>query len=115
MKKENKKITDDLEIERQCKEKIALYEGTGGVNRPKLALTTDKVWKDKVALHMLSVKANGPKTRRAGLAALKAEEVNYDFMSMTTEEALKKLESMKAAFPKWAWKEIVKLARAWFR
>ncbi|MBI5962492.1 MAG: hypothetical protein HY863_03365 [Chloroflexi bacterium] len=107
--KENAKIADDLEIERQCKEKVALYEGTGGLNRPKLALAADKAWKDKVALHMLSVKANGPKTRRAGLAALKAEEVNYEFMSLTTDEALKKLESMQATFPKWAWKEIVKL------
>jgi hypothetical protein len=107
--RENAKIADDLEIERQCKEKVALYEGTGGINKPKLALTTDKAWKDKIALHMLSVKANGPKTRRAGLAALKAEEVNYEFMSLTTDEALKKLESMQAAFPKWAWKEIVKL------
>lgn len=107
--KENKSVVNDLEIERQCKEKIAQYESAGAMNRPKLALATDKAWKDKVALHMLSVKANGPKTRRAGLAALKAEEVNYEYLSMTTDEALKKLESMKAAFPKWAWKEIVKL------
>ena len=107
--KENKSVVNDLEIERQCKEKIAQYESAGAANRPKLASATDKAWKDKVALHMLSVKANGPKTRRAGLAALKAEEVNYEYLSMTTDEALKKLESMKAAFPKWAWKEIVKL------
>jgi hypothetical protein len=109
VEKENKTIVDDLEVERLCKEKIALYEGTGGANKPKLALSTEKDWKDKVTLHMLSVKANGPKTRRAGLAALKAEEVNYEFMSMTTSEALQKLESMKDTFPKWAWKEIVKL------
>ncbi len=109
VEKENKLIPNDLEVEKQCKEKIAQYESASGMNRPKLASATDKGWKDKVALHMLSVKANGPKTRRAGLAALKAEEVNYEYMSMTTDEALKKLESMKATFPKWAWKEIVKL------
>ncbi len=109
LEKENAKIADDLEIERQCKEKVAVYEGTDNTKKPKLALSTDKAWKDKIVLHMQSVKASGPKTRRAGLAALKAEEINFEFMSLTTDEALKKLESMQAMFPKWAWKEIVKL------
>ena len=107
--KENKLIPNDLEVERLCKEKIAQYESAAAPNRPRLALSTEKAWKDKVALHMLSLKANGPKTRRAGLAAIKAEEVRYEFMSMTTDEALAKLVSMKDSFPKWAWKEIVKL------
>ncbi|MBK7453563.1 MAG: hypothetical protein IPJ46_07550 [Anaerolineales bacterium] len=107
--KENKLIPNDLEVERLCKEKIAQYESAAALNRPRLALSTEKAWKDKVALHMLSLKANGPKTRRAGLAAIKAEEVRYEFMSMTTDEALAKLVSMKDSFPKWAWKEIVKL------
>ena len=30
-------------------------------------------------------------------------------MSLTTEQALAKLEAMKVSFPKWAWKLIVKL------
>jgi len=60
-------------------------------------------------MNMMGVKANGPKTRRAGLAALAAEEVRYEFMSLTTDQALTKLESMKDSFPKWAWKLIVKL------
>jgi len=30
-------------------------------------------------------------------------------MSMTTDEALKKLEAMQATFPTWAWKQIIKL------
>ena len=107
--KENKLIPNDLEVERLCKEKIAQYESAAALNRPRLALSTEKAWKDKVALHMLSLKANGPKTRRAGLAAIKAEEVRYEFMSMTTDEALAKLVSMKDSFLKWAWKEIVKL------
>ncbi|MBK9600496.1 MAG: hypothetical protein IPO36_01430 [Anaerolineales bacterium] len=58
---------------------------------------------------MLSVKASGPKTRRNGLTALQAEELNYEINSMSTDEALKSLESMKSTFPAWAWKEIVKL------
>ena len=103
------KALDDATIEKLCKEKIAAYEGGTGSNIPKLAHATEKEWKDKVALHMLSVKANGPKTRRAGITALLAEEANYDIRSLSTEEALKKLEAMKSKFPGWAWKEIVKL------
>lgn len=105
----NVKALDDETVERLCKEKIAAYEAGSGSVIPKLARATDKVWKDKVALHMLSVKANGPKTRRAGLAALQAEEANYEIQSLPTEEILKKLEAMKDKFPAWAWKEIVKL------
>jgi hypothetical protein len=60
-------------------------------------------------LHMQGVKANGPKTRRAGLDALRTEEVRYEYMSMTTEQALAKLEALKDSFPKWAWKQIVEL------
>ncbi|MFN8412908.1 MAG: hypothetical protein U0Z26_11015 [Anaerolineales bacterium] len=100
---------DDATVERMCKEKIAAYETGSGTNVPKLARATEKEWKDKVALHMLSVKANGPKTRRNGLSALMAEESNYEMRSLPTEEVLKKLEAMKDKFPAWAWKEIVKL------
>ena len=64
----------DADVDAKCKEKIAQYAGSG-INRPELALATDKIWTDRVTMHMLSVKANGPKTRRAGLAALTAEEV----------------------------------------
>lgn len=103
------KALDDATVEKLCKEKIAAYETGSGANVPKLARTTDKAWKDKVALHMLSVKANGPKTRKAGLAALQSEESNYEIQTLTTEEALKKIEAMKAKFPAWAWKEIIKL------
>jgi hypothetical protein len=98
----------DAEVEAKCKEKIAQYEGSGA-NKPKLATSTEKAWKDKVARHMLSVKANGPKTRRAGLTALAEEEVRYEFMTLTTDQALTKLEAMKNSFPNWAWKLIVKV------
>ncbi len=108
VEKDLKKL-DDAEIEKRCKEKIAAYESAGAANKPKLAQAAEKEWKDKVALHMLSVKANGPKTRRAGLIALQTEELNYEIISLTTDEVLKTLESMKDTFPKWAWKEIVKL------
>ena len=98
----------DAQVEAKCKEKVAQYEGNGA-NKPKLASATEKAWKDKVAMHMKGVKAIGPKTRRASLAALTAEEVRYEFMSMTTDQALAKLEAMKSSFPVWAWKLIVKV------
>jgi len=103
------KALDDATVDALCKEKIAAYETGTGSNVPGLARAAEKEWKDKVAMHMLSVKANGPKTRRAGVTALLAEEANYDIRSLSTENALKKLEAMKDSFPKWAWKEIVKL------
>ncbi len=105
----NVKALDDATVEKLCKEKIAAYETGSGSNVPKLARAAEKEWKDKVALHMLSVKANGPKTRRAGLAALQAEESNYELQVLSTEEVLKRIEAMKVKFPSWAWKEIVKL------
>jgi hypothetical protein len=103
------KALDDAAVEKLCAEKIAAYQSGTGSNVPGLARAAEKEWKDKVALHMLSVKASGPKTRRAGITALLAEEANYDIRSLTTDEALKKLEGMKSQFPAWAWKEIVKL------
>ncbi|KAA0274090.1 MAG: hypothetical protein DPW18_10445 [Chloroflexi bacterium] len=98
----------DADVAAKCQEKIAQYEGTAA-NKPGLAKATEKAWKDKVALHMQSVKANGPKTKRAGLAALVEEEARYEFMTMTTDQALVKLEAMKSQLPAWAWKWIVML------
>ncbi len=98
----------DGEVEARCKEKIAQYEGTG-VNKPGLAKATEKVWKDRVALHMQGVKARGPQSRRIGLDGLAEAEAKYEFMTMTTEQAVAKLEAMKGQFPAWAWKMIVML------
>ncbi|MBI3150694.1 MAG: hypothetical protein HYZ21_01030 [Chloroflexi bacterium] len=97
----------DADVSAKCAEKIAQYETSA--NKTGLAAASDKSWKDKVALHMLSVKANGPKTKRAGLSALVEEEARYEYMSMTTEQALAKLEAMKSQLPAWAWKWIVML------
>ena len=98
----------DADVTAKCAEKIAQYEGTDA-NKPALAKATDKAWKDKIALHMQGVKANGPKTKRAGLAALAEEEAKYEFLTMTTDQALAKLEAMKDQIPAWAWKMIVML------
>ncbi|NWF65235.1 MAG: hypothetical protein HXY38_13130 [Chloroflexi bacterium] len=98
----------DADVSAQCAEKIAQYEGADP-HKPALAKATEKTWQDKVALHMKSVKANGPRTKRAGLAALVEEETRYEFLSMTTDQALAKLEAMKPQLPAWAWKWIVML------
>ncbi|MBE7432726.1 MAG: hypothetical protein HS100_02315 [Anaerolineales bacterium] len=100
----------DAEVAAKCQEKIAQYEG-GGANKPALAGATEKVWKDKIAMHMQGVKANGPKSKRIGLDGLVEEEVKYEFMTMTTGQALAKLEAMKSQFPAWAWKMIVMLTQ----
>ena len=105
----NAKALDDAAVDKLCVEKIAAYETGTGSNIPKLARASEKEWKDKVAMHMFSVKANGPKTRRSGITALLTEEANYEIRSLSTDDALKKLEAMKSTFPVWAWKEIVKL------
>ncbi|MBI3164293.1 MAG: hypothetical protein HYZ24_06390 [Chloroflexi bacterium] len=100
----------DADVAAKCAEKIAQYEGSDP-KKPALAKATEKVWKDKVALHMQGVKANGPKTKRAGLAGLVEEEARYEFMTMTTEQASAKLEAMKSQLPAWAWKMIVMLTQ----
>jgi hypothetical protein len=98
----------DADVATKCSQKIAQYEGNDP-NKPALAKATDKAWKDKVAMHMQGVRASGPKTRRAGLAALAEEEARYEFLTMTTDQALAKLETMKSQLPAWAWKWIVML------
>lgn len=112
VRKEHAALTD-AEVDAKCKEKIAQYESTaadgGSSNKPALAKSTEKVWKDKVAMHMQGVKANGPKTKKAGLLALMEEEVKFEMMSQTTDQALAKLEAIKNQFPNWVWKTIVKL------
>jgi hypothetical protein len=98
----------DADVAAQCTQKIAQYEGNDP-NKPALARTTDKAWKDKVALQMPGIKASGPKTRRASLAALAEQEARYEFQTLTTDQALAKLEAMKPQLPAWAWKWIVML------
>jgi hypothetical protein len=100
---------DDAVVEKMCKEKIAAYESTNGGAKPKLALTQDKNWKAKVSYSMANIKAPGPKTRRVGLSSLLVDEMAYDLRSMPTAQALEEIKKLKATFPAWAWKIIVKL------
>ncbi len=99
---------DDAEVEKRCQRKLEQYGGNGSPDAPKLARATEPEWKGKAALHLNGVKASGPKTKRAGLVALSLEEVRYEMQTLTTDEALTRLEAMKDSFPQWAWKEIVR-------
>ncbi|MBN8656496.1 MAG: hypothetical protein J0M11_12215 [Anaerolineae bacterium] len=102
------KLTD-AEVTAKCQEKIAQYDPAFSGNKPKLASAAEKVWKDRIAMHMQGVKANGPKSKRIGLDGLVEEEAKYEYMSMTTEQALAQLEAMGEKLPDWAWKWIVML------
>jgi hypothetical protein len=100
---------DDATVEKLCKEKVAAYEAPAGVTKPKLAGAQEKQWRDQIGWYLPNVKAAGPKTRRQGLTDLTKAEDAYEIMSKSTLEILAILLSMKATFPPWAWKEIVKL------
>jgi hypothetical protein len=100
---------DDTTVEKLCKEKVAAYEVQAGVSKPKLAGAPEKEWRDQIGWYLPNLKAAGPKTRRQGLIYLTKTEDAYEFMSQSPQEVLETLLSMKATFPGWAWKEIVKL------
>jgi hypothetical protein len=100
---------DDATVEKLCKEKVAAYEASAGVSKPKLASAQEKEWRDKISWYLPNLKARGPKTRRQGLTDLSKAEDAYEIRSKSTQEILTTLLSMKATFPRWAWKEIVKL------
>jgi hypothetical protein len=100
---------DDATVERLCMEKVAAYESSTSASRPELADAQEKEWRDKIGWYLPNVKAGGPKTRRQGLTDLRKAEDAYEIMSKPSPVALETLRSMKATFPGWAWKEIVKL------
>jgi hypothetical protein len=102
------KLLDDTAVEKRCQQKLEQYSKSGIAGAPKLASAIEPEWKGKSAQHLTSIKASGPKTKRAGLVALSGEEVRYEIQTLTTDDALKQLVAMKATFPKWAWKEIVR-------
>lgn len=96
---------DDAAIEQRCRARTALYASNDS-SRPKLAQASEPAWKNKLSEHLKGL-ILGPKTRRAALTALAIDERRYELEKMTEDEALAEVESMKATFPAWAWKEIV--------
>ena len=99
---------DDATVEKLSQEKVVAYETPGGVGAPKLAGATEKEWRDKIGWYLPNLKANSPGTRRQGLIDLSKTEDAYEIWSKSTREIFETLRSMKATFPGWAWKEIVK-------
>lgn len=107
--KQEQLALSDADVAAKCEEKLRQYDPSHTGSKPRLATAAEKIWKDRIAMHMQGVKARGPQSRRNGLTGLTAEEIRYEYMSMTTEQALAKLEAMKDQFPGWAWKWIVRL------
>jgi len=99
---------DDATVEKLSKEKVAAYETESTVSKPKLAGAQEKEWRDKIGWYLPNLKANNPMTRRQGLTNLRKIEDAYEINTKSTQEVLETLWSMKATFPGWAWKEIVK-------
>lgn len=103
------KALDDATVEKLCREKVAAYESAGGGSKPKLAEAQEKEWRDQIGWYLPNLKATGPRTRRQGLIDLAKLEDAYEIRSKSTREILGTFLAMKATFPSWAWKEIVKL------
>jgi hypothetical protein len=100
---------DDATLDARCQEKLAQYQPNSvAKNTPKLALSADKTWQSKRDIHLQGLKG-GPKTRRAALAALQADEIKYDLLQMSESQVLETLVSMKDQFPTWLWKELIAL------
>jgi hypothetical protein len=100
---------DDAAVEKLCKDKVAAYETPTVIPKPKLAGAQEKEWRVKIGWYLPNLKVRDPKTRRQGLIDLSKVEDAYEIRSRATQEVLATLLSMKATFPGWAWKEIVKL------
>ncbi len=103
------KAMDDAAVTQMCQQKVAAYEATNGTAKPPLALTQDKDQKYTLGYNLANIKAPGPQTRRVGLTALLVQEMAYDIKSWPTEQALQEIRNLKATFPAWAWKVIIKL------
>ena len=108
--KDFKKLDDDA-VEAMAQERISVYEAPNASNQdaPKLALTTDDKWKQKIAFHLRGLKSPSDYYQRKALFDLRLDEENYEVDAMTPTEALEALESIKDTLPEWMWKEIVRL------
>ncbi len=108
LEKDFKKMDDDA-IEAMSQERVADYETPNQASSPKLALTTDPKWKEKIAFHLRGLKSPGVYYQRKALFDLRMDEEDYEVETMPAQDALGALESIKSTLPDWMWKEIVKL------
>jgi hypothetical protein len=99
---------DDTATQQLGREKADAYTAAGP-HLPRLAQAAEKDWQARLTGYLRDIVSNGPKTRRAALMSLTADEYRYDVEKMSEEEALSALSAMKDTFPAWAWKEIIKL------
>lgn len=103
------KELDDATVAKESQERVAAYGSMGGGSKFKLAGATEKEWRTRIGWYLPNLKSPNPSTRRRGLTDMRKAEDAYETMSMSTQEALEELRSMKGGFPAWAWKEIVRL------
>ena len=104
------KALDDVTVAKLSDEEVGIYGGAmGGTAKPRLASATEKEWRDKIGWNLANLKAHGISTRRLGLTNMRKDEDAYEIHSKSTQEALDMLLALKATFPAWAWKEIVRV------
>ena len=118
IEKEMKRLDDDA-VEALCREKMECYEPSSVVSaapiqqKPKLALTTDAEWKERIASHVKRMKRaleiDSPMYQRNELVNLRIDEDSYEVDAMKSEEVYEALMEYKDDLPEWMWKEIVKL------
>ncbi|HLF73481.1 MAG TPA: hypothetical protein VI524_03995 [Anaerolineales bacterium] len=110
IEKDFKKMDDDA-VEALSQERIQVYESSNGStpDAPKLAQSRDPKWREKIAHYLRGLKSPYPYYRRKALFDLRLDEENYEVDTMTAEDALEALESLKDELPDWMWKEIVRL------
>jgi hypothetical protein len=101
-----------------CEEKYRSYASApdpdrnlaeGGPQRPKLASTMDKRWRQKVDHHLRGLDPSRPYGKRKALMDLRIDEESFEIEQLSEKQALDELEALKDELPEWMWKEIVRL------
>jgi hypothetical protein len=77
--------------------------------RPKLASTTDKRWRQKIDFHLRGLDPSRPYGKRKALMNLRVDEESFEIEQLSEKQALEELEALKDELPAWMWKEIVRL------
>jgi hypothetical protein len=110
--KDLKKL-DDSGIAALCEKTAAVYAAPGGAPPgtpvPKLALSDDPGWKEKIAYHLRGLRSLSPAARANALLNLRLDEENYEVEALRPNDALEALKAFKDILPDWMWKEITQL------
>ena len=106
---------DDAAVDALVEEKLSTYSLDNPISTgapkipPRLALTSDPAWREKIAFHLRGLGSLSPYYRRRALFNLRVDEEDYEVESISHKQALDALEAIKDTLPEWMWKEIVKL------